>query len=91
MPQEHWGSGGFILFLKVSLPIAQNYWTKAQKIESLSEVFKLISMFCFVFEIFSCLDLKFLLQTVDCGDWLVVITHIDSGYTDVAGLWNVVF
>jgi hypothetical protein len=89
MPQEHWGSGGFILLLQVSLPIVQNYCTEAQKIESLPAVFKFISWFCFVFEILPCLDvldLKFLLQTMYCGHWLVVIAHIESDYTDVAGL-----
>jgi hypothetical protein len=49
MPQAHWGGGGFILLLKVSLPIVQNYCTEAQKFASLSAVFEFIYVFYFIF------------------------------------------
>lgn len=34
-----------------------------------------------------CKIYKFSLQTMKCGHWLVVIAHVESGYTDVAGLF----
>jgi len=40
--------GGFILLLKVSFPVVQNYCTEAQKFASLSAVFRFIYLFYFI-------------------------------------------